>query len=116
VAVVISDFLDPAGFAAGLDVLRYGRHDVFAVHVIARQEMEPDLRGDLALVDLETAETRDVAVTPGLLAAYRDAVRQLCEELARYAVRYRFGYLQAVTDVPIEDAILRVFRQGWFLE
>ncbi len=116
VAVVMSDFLDPAGFAAGLDVLRFYRHDIFAVHVMTPEEREPDLRGELALVDLETSDLCDVAVTPAVLAAYRAAFRQHGEDLARYCTRYRFGYLQALTEVPIEDAILRVFRQGWFLE
>jgi uncharacterized protein (DUF58 family) len=116
VAVVISDFLDPAGFAPGLDVLRFYRHDVFAVHVTTRPEVEPDLRGDLTLVDLETSETREVAVTPAVLASYRAVFLQLCDDLARYCTRFRFGYLQAPAERPIEDAILQVFRQGRFLK
>lgn len=116
VAVVMSDFLDPAGFVAGLDVLRFYRHDVCAVHVLTREDVEPDLRGDLALVDLETAERRDVAITPAVLAAYRTAFRQFCDALARYCTRHRFGYLQAPIERPIEDAILQIFRQGRFLK
>ena len=115
VAVVISDFLDPAGFAPGLDVLRFFRHDVFVVHVTTRPEVEPDLRGDLTLVDLETSDTREAAVTPAVLAAYRAVFLGLCDDLARYFARFRFGYLQAPAERPIEDAILQVFRQGRFL-
>lgn len=116
VAVVISDFLDPDGVVAGLDVLRFYRHDVFAVHVMAPEEVEPGLHGDIELMDLETEERQEIAVTPAVVAAYRAAFRQSCEDLARYCARYRFGYLQAITATPIEDAILQVFRQGRFLK
>ena len=116
VAVVISDFLDPAGFAPGLDVLRFYRHDVCAVHVTTPLEVEPELHGDLTLVDLETEDAREVAVTPPVLAAYRRVFAGLCDDLARYCTRFRFGYLQAPSERPIEDAILQVFRQGRFLK
>ena len=116
VAVVISDFLDPAGFDRGLDVLRFFRHDVFAVHVMARDEMEPDLHGEHDLVDVETGERFDVALTPAMVAAYRRAFTEFSAEIARYCAKHRFGYLQAITEQPIEDAILRVFRQGRFLK
>ncbi len=79
-------------------------------------EVEPELRGDLTLVDLETSEARDVAVTPAVLAAYRVVFLQLCEDLARYCTRFRFGYLQAPVERSIDDAILQVFRQGRFLK
>ncbi len=115
-AVVISDFLDPAGYAAGLDVLRFFRHDVFAVHVTTREEREPALHGDHALVDVETGETFDVALTPALLAAYRRAFAEHAAGLARYCAKYRFGYLPAPAEEPIEDAILRTFRMGRFLK
>lgn len=116
VAVVISDFLDPNGFARGLDVLRFFRHDVFAVHVMTREEMTPDLHGDHALLDVETGEMLDVALTPAMMAAYRRAFERFSTDLVRYCAKYRFGYLQAITEQPIEEAILRVFRQGRFLK
>ncbi len=116
VAVVVSDFLDPAGHAAGLDVLRFFRHDVFAVHVTTAAEREPALHGDHALVDAETGERFDVSLTPSLLAAYRQAFAEHAAGLARYCAKYRFGYLSAPAEQPIEDAILRTFRMGRFLK
>jgi uncharacterized protein (DUF58 family) len=116
VAVVISDFLDPGGFAQGLDILRFYRHDVFLVHVTSREELEPELHGEHELVDAETGDTFDLEVTPGLLAAYRHAVDRHRADLVRYCARHRFGYLAAPIEAPIEEAILRVFRQGRFLK
>ncbi|HEX4996576.1 MAG TPA: DUF58 domain-containing protein [Terriglobia bacterium] len=115
-AVVISDFLDPRGFAGGLDVLRHFRHDVFAVHVSSREESDPDLQGDLMLIDSENGASCEIAVSPSLLAAYREAFQRRREELERYCMRYEMGYVYAGTDFPFEELILNVFRQGRFLK
>src|SRR5260221_12128755 len=62
--VIISDFLDPGGFEAGLKILRTLGHDVFAVHVASRADRDHAALGDIRFVDAETGEVRDVDVTP----------------------------------------------------
>lgn len=115
VAVVISDFLDPHGFEASLNLLRYSHHDIFAVHVVHRLDAKPELRGDLELVDTELGNTLDIAASPALLSAYEKAFDEFCEHLTAYCARYRLGYVRTDTDVPFEDVILQVFRQKRFL-
>ncbi|MGE0040931.1 MAG: DUF58 domain-containing protein [Vicinamibacterales bacterium] len=115
VAVIISDFLDPKGYEPALDALRFGQHDVFAVHVTSESDIHPPLRGDVRLVDAETGEVRDLAVTPGLLAAYAAAFERYSGEIGAYCDRRQLGYLRTSTDEPFEDAVLKVFRLGRFL-
>ncbi len=115
VAVVISDFLDATGAEAGLEALRHGRHDVFAVHVTSDTDRHPAIGGDVRLQDAETGEVRSLSMTPGLLAAYARAFDAHAGAIARYCDRYRLGYLRTSTDEPFEDAILKVFRLGRFL-
>jgi uncharacterized protein (DUF58 family) len=115
VAVVISDFLDPQGAEAGLEALRHGRHDVFAVHVTSGADRHPAIGGDVRLQDAETGEIRSLAVTPGIVAAYARAFDAHAQSIANYCDRYQLGYLKTSTDEPFEDAILKVFRLGRFL-
>ena len=115
-AVVISDFLDPRGFAGGLDLLRYFRHDVFVIHTASREELEPVLAGDLLLVDSENGVSREVTATPALLEAYRAAVEGQSDDMEAYCMRREMGYVRAATDFPFEELILNVFRQGRFLK
>ena len=70
-AVVISDFFDPAGFQSGLDILRHFKHDIFILHIASHEEVEPALKGELVLVDSENNVSREVTVTPSLLASYK---------------------------------------------
>jgi uncharacterized protein (DUF58 family) len=115
-AVVISDFLDPEGFESGLDVLRHFRHDVFAVHIASHEDLEPQLTGDLQLVDSESQVTREITVTPGLLAAYKSEFKRYCESVENYCLKYQLGYVRTTTDFPFEELVLNVFRQGRFLK
>lgn len=115
-AVVISDFLDPKGFEGGLNRLRYHRHDVFAIQVAAHEDVEPQIRGQLQLVDSESRAAREVTLTPALLTAYRKEVERFSEQIRRHCLKYQLGYVRTVTDFPFEDLILQVFRQGRFLK
>lgn len=115
-AVVISDFLDPHGFEGGLNMLRYYKHDVFALHVVAHEDIEPTMRGQVQLVDSESRQVREITVTPELLEAYKREMQAYSGRLHRHCLKYQLGYVRTVTDFPFEDLILEVFRQGRFLK
>jgi uncharacterized protein (DUF58 family) len=114
-AVVISDFLDPDGFEAGLKMLRTLGHDVFVVHVRSPRDREAGGFGDARFVDAETGEMRDVDVTPRLAAMYALAWDAHAAELERFCVRYDIGYVRADADQPFDEIILKAFRLGRFL-
>jgi uncharacterized protein (DUF58 family) len=115
-AVVISDFFDPTGFQSGLDILRHFRHDIFVLHIASHEEVEPALKGELVLVDSENNATREVTVTPSLLASYKAEYERFCLDIESYCSKYQLGYVRTVTDFPFEELVLRVFRQGRFLK
>jgi uncharacterized protein (DUF58 family) len=113
--VIISDFLDPGGFEAGLKILRTLGHDVFVVHVTSERDRDPGVFGTVRFVDVETGEMREVEVTPRLAAAYVQASTAHGAALERFCGRYDIGYVLADAERPFEDVILRTFRQGRFL-
>jgi uncharacterized protein (DUF58 family) len=114
-AVVISDFLDPHGFEAGLKLVASMGHDVFVVHVASGADSDPGVLGEVRFVDSETGEARDVDVTPALARAYGEAWRAHAEELERFCGRFALGYVRADAEAPFEQVILKTFRKGRFL-
>ena len=114
-AVVISDFLDPAGFENGLKLLASMGHDVFVIHIASAADRDPGAMGDVRFVDAETGERRDIDVTPALAEAYAKAWDRFAADLATFCGRYRLGYLRADADQPFEDIVLKTFRAGRFL-
>jgi uncharacterized protein (DUF58 family) len=113
--VIISDFLAPGGFEAGLKILRSLGHDVFVVHVVSQADRDPGAVGDVRFVDAETEEVREVDVTPRLAAAYARAWETHATELERFCGRYGLGYVRADAERPFEEIVLQAFRRGHFL-
>lgn len=109
--VLLSDFMDGAGFAPAANWLRQFRHEVVAVQVLSPQDVEPDLPEDVVLVDAESGAADTVQVTPSLLAAYRVALDAHCADVESQCRRHGWSYLRAGSDAPFEDLMLRVLRE-----
>jgi uncharacterized protein (DUF58 family) len=110
IVLLVSDFLDPAGFEAPLKTLAANRMDVFAVHVLAREEIEPVLTGDFQLVDSETGEKLDVTASRRLVENYKKTVRGFCSSLQTFCAARGISYLFASTDLPFEVLALNYLR------
>jgi len=113
--VVVSDFMDERGFSKAFDMLRYFRQDLFAVQIHSPEEARPDLPDEVLLEDVELGTSQRVRITPALLEAYAEQFEAHCEEINGYCKKNGWGYVRTTTDVPFEDLILQVFRQGRFL-
>jgi uncharacterized protein (DUF58 family) len=111
VGLVVSDFLDKGGFEEGLRYL-LGRHlDLHVIQVLCREEVEPDLAGDLRLVDCEDEDFAEVTISRPLLARYRRNLDAWCQSLRDYCVRRGIGHLLTLTSDPFEALILNYLRR-----
>ena len=84
VAIVLSDFLDPAGYEAGLTALVGRGFQVNAVQILAPEELAPSTFGDLRLVDAETGGVQEVTFGKYRLGAYQQMVQNFCQRLREY--------------------------------
>jgi len=111
VVVLMSDFLDKAGYE---DALRYfiaANQDVFVLHVLAREELQPPLLGDLKLRDVEDGDTTDVTISAPLLKSYRRSLETFIGTLKQYAGGRGMNYLLAPTSVGFDVLILDYLRR-----
>jgi hypothetical protein len=115
VAVVVTDLLDPGGYADGLKALLQRRYEVFVLHLVSEDELEPALQGDLTLMDAEGGAARDVSLDRWALERYQERLRQHFTEAERFCARHGIDYLRTSTAVPFQDVILRHLRRGGFL-
>ena len=63
IVVLISDLMDKAGYESALRYLASRQMDVYVIHVLSPEEFEPDVQGDLRLVDCEDGDVAEVTVT-----------------------------------------------------
>lgn len=114
-AVLISDFYDPAGFEEGINELRYNKFEPFVLHVVDPADSNPALQGDLVLYDCETGEEREVTITKRVLERYTQAYSEYLQRVQRFCVSRQVTFFSADVNVPFDELILRVFRRGGFL-
>jgi uncharacterized protein (DUF58 family) len=113
VLLLITDFLDRAGFENGLRYLLAGGRstEIYAFHVLSPQELEPDLQGDLRLVDSESGGTVDVSISAPLLKAYRRTVQVFRDEVRDHCSRRGIHYVFTSTAVPFDRLVLEYLRR-----
>ncbi|MEZ4368986.1 MAG: DUF58 domain-containing protein [Kofleriaceae bacterium] len=107
--VLISDFYDPRGFEAGLNTLRYNKFERHAPGLHDLREAAPAFHGDLALVDCETGDVREVTVSRALLEAYKQEHEKYCGELRVVLQRARCSF-RTHTTIPFDELVLKIFR------
>jgi uncharacterized protein (DUF58 family) len=115
IVVVLTDLLDPGGYAEGVKTLLRRRFEVFLLHVVSEEELNPSLRGDLTLLDAEGGISRQVSVDRGALERYQQRLQRHFAEAEQFCARHQIDYLRTSTAVPFQDLILRHLRRGGFL-
>lgn len=115
-AIVLSDFFDTEGFEESLGMLKYARFDVHAIQILDPAELDPTHSGDLRLVEPETGEAMEVTANDALLRRYRNEMDRFLEAITTFCRKHGLAYARATTEVPFEDLVLRVLRNGMMLK
>ncbi len=76
IVVLISDLMDKSGYEPALRYLLSRDLDVYVIQVLSAAEIDPDINGDLRLIDCEDADVADVSVTPALVGALQEDARR----------------------------------------
>jgi uncharacterized protein (DUF58 family) len=112
VAVVLSDFLDPAGYEPGLTALVGRGFQVNAVQILAPEELAPSTFGDLRLVDAETGGVQEVTFGRYRLAAYQQMVQNFCQRMKEFCQARGINFFMAPSNTSLEQLLLKQLRQA----
>lgn len=115
IAIIISDFLAPAGIEEGIKTLIHNRFAIYGLHVVDPTEENPELVGDLNLVDSETEEVLPLSVRRSTIETYREFFRKHCAHVRHFLNSYNGHYIKVPTTTGLEDLILKVFRREGLL-
>lgn len=110
-AILISDFMD-AGWKEGLRALLARGYQIVLVHVLAEEEIHPDLAGDIRILDSETGDAREMSVTPALLKRYEAALEAFCTDIRNFARRAGADYVRASSGQAFEGIVLKHLHQA----
>ncbi len=110
VAVVLSDFLDPAGYEAGLMALVGRGFQVSAVQILAPEELNPTEFGDLRLVDSENGTMQEVTFGKYRLAAYQQTVMNFVQRMREFCQVRGVRFFSVSSGTSIEELLLKQLR------
>jgi len=112
IAILISDLYDPEGFVDGINQLRYAKFEPYVLQVFDPVEVRPPLHGDVRILDHETGESRDVTITARVLEKYAKAHDEYRKRIEDFCGDKQVPYFALETQVPFDEAILRILRRG----
>jgi uncharacterized protein (DUF58 family) len=116
--VVVSDLLTPE-WDRGIGRLPARGGDLLVVHVLAPQDLDPgldpDLSGDVELVDREDGRRVAVSLSPETAARYRERTEAWVAGVAARCQRADAAYLRMTAGDDVEHALLTSWRKAGLL-
>jgi uncharacterized protein (DUF58 family) len=116
VLFVISDFLDPKEFTKEMKLLARRGFDLNLIQVLATEEIDPDVGGDLLMVDSETGEAREVTASGRVVEAYRSMLNNFTSSLEGFCRSAGIGYTLITAATAFEDILLEKLIEGRMAE
>lgn len=114
--ILLSDLFANDGYETGLRQLMGRGHEAALVHVLAPDELDPPLAGDIQLVDIETNQTQDVSLDGGLRERYRARARAWIQSTQTECRKRNIRYLDAVTNQTWDHILLLEMRRAGFVK
>ncbi len=111
IVVLISDLMDKNGYEAALRMLTARNLDIFVIHLLSPEELEPELKGDLRLVDCEDGDQREISVSAALLKRYRSTLNGFLETAKQFCRKRSIVYVPARCDQSV-DSLFEAYLQS----
>ena len=110
VVLLISDLMDKDGYESALRMLVARRMDVYVLHLLSPEEIEPEITGDVKLVDVEDGDETEITVSRPLLNRYRNTLAGFIEQAKGFCSRRGITYMRIRSDDPIERVVTTYLR------
>lgn len=111
VAVLITDLMDKSGYESALRMLVGRRMDVFVMHVLSPEEIDPPLRGDRKLIDIEDGDNAEITINNYVLEKYKETLKSFISSVKTFCSRRSIVYIPVRTDTPVETIVTRYLRE-----
>ena len=111
ILILLTDLMDKAGYEPALRALLAQQMDIYVIHILSPEELDPEIKGDLQLVDSEDADVVEVTVSRPLLNRYKQTLASFIDGARNYCTRRGMVYMLANTAVPVEQMVTQYLRQ-----
>ncbi len=116
VVVVVSDLLDKRGYQEALRYLLARNMDIYVVHVLCQEEVNPELVGDLRLVDAEDGDFAEITMSAPLLKRYKNTLNAFVGGIKEWCTTRGITYIFTTNQFPFDKLILNYLRERGLLK
>ena len=113
--ILVSDLMDP-GYLDALRDLAGTRSQLSVLHLLAPDELEPEVPPDARLVDRETGQSVEVSGDDDLVDRYRARLAEWQSEIAAFVSRRGGAYVPVSSDIDLADLLFDVLRRRRVVE
>ncbi len=111
IVVLISDLMDKQGYEAALRFLLAREMDIYVLHLLSPEELDPEVQGDLKLVDCEDGDIAEITVSRPLLERYKRTLAGFIEGAREFCTRRGINYLMTSTATPVDQVVSGYLRR-----
>jgi uncharacterized protein (DUF58 family) len=111
IVVLLTDLMDKGGYEDALRYLITRQLDIYVIQVLSQEEIEPEIVGDLQLVDVEDEDKAEITVSGPLLKRYKQNLAAFRASVHEFCTRRGVTYLFTSNQVPFERLVLSYLRQ-----
>ena len=111
IVVLISDLMDKQGYQDALRYLVARQMDAYVIQILSQEELEPDVKGDLRLIDCEDDDVAEITVSAPLLNRYQQTLAAFVGGAKEFCNRRGMSYLLAKNTVPVDQLVSSYLRQ-----
>lgn len=108
--LLITDLMDE-GWADGLRALGGRGLEVSVLHILSPDEVNPEISGDLKLLDSETNDEIEITAEYDLIERYKSGLAAWQAEVHHFCASRGMNYAPILTSLPIEDLLFAWLRR-----
>jgi len=90
--------------------------DIYVIQILSQEEIEPEIVGDLKLVDCEDADEAEITVSGPLLKKYKQNLAAYQAALQQFCNRRGVTYLFTSNQVPFDKLVFSYLRRRGLLK
>ncbi len=111
IVVLISDLMDKGGYESALRLLVGQQMDVFILHLLSPEEMDPELAGDLKLVDCEDEDEAEISVSNAVIRRYKETLAGFVDQAKRFCAQRDMVYILSRSDQTADVLVGQYLRE-----
>lgn len=111
IVVLLTDLMDKRGYESAFRYLLSQKLDVYVIHILCSEELEPEVQGDLRLVDCEDADVAEITASAPLLARYKKTLNAFVGGAREFCTRRGMSYVMVHNETPMDQIVSNLLRK-----